>query len=176
MASQSPLRVEIKEIDGVKPMQLALAAGFDARTLQRYTTQASINAARTLVKPMRQKAPKDSGKLANAIAARRSKVKGGGAVVGIKGGKSGVWYRWPAVDAAQPHIIRAKGDGALAFLGIRTKEVMHPGKKANTFVNDAAEANLPKVFDAYAKTIAKLITDKEFRRRVKGLVAKYPRR
>lgn len=175
MASQ-PIRIEIKDIEGVEPLKLALASGFSKRTLQRFTTTASINAARTLVGPMRQRAPRDTGKMAKAIAARRSRNRGGGAVVGIKGGKSGVWYRWPAVDEARPHVIRARGGGVLSFLGLNAREVNHPGKRSNPFVLEAAAAGMDKVFDAYAKTIAKLITDKEFRRRVRGLTAKYPRR
>lgn len=172
----SPMRIEIKEIEGVEPLQLALTAGFDKRTLQRFTTTASINAARTLVTPMRQRAPQDTGKLAKAIAARRSRNRGGGAVVGIKGGRSGVWYRWPAVDAARPHVILARNGGFLSFLGQNVRAVNHPGKRANPFILEAAAAGMAKVQDAYAATIAKLMTDQEFRRRVKGLSAKYPRR
>lgn len=175
MAS-SPLRVEIKEIEGVDPLKLALTAGFDKRTLQRFTTTASINAARTMVSPMRQRAPQDTGKLSKAIAARRSRKRGGGAVVGIKGGKSGVWYRWPAVDAARPHVIRARPGGFLSFLGQNVQQVNHPGKRSNPFILEAAAAGLSKAYDAYAATIAKLMTDQEFRRRVRGLSAKYPRR
>jgi hypothetical protein len=64
---------------------------------------ATLNAARTMVKPVKAKAPVRTGRLRGAVAARKAKFDRPAAVVGVKAGKSrgdmqGAWYRWFVVS------------------------------------------------------------------------------
>jgi hypothetical protein len=66
---------------------------------KRLRNIASLNAAKKFVVPMRAAAPKNTGRLRRAVAARRAKYQAPGAVVGIRAGASresqnGAWYRW----------------------------------------------------------------------------------
>lgn len=64
---------------------------------------ATLNAARTLVKPIKAKAPVRTGRLKKAVAARKGKQDRPSSVVGVRAGKSrgdqsGAWYRWFVVS------------------------------------------------------------------------------
>lgn len=64
---------------------------------------AVLNAARTLIKPVKGKAPVRTGRLRGAVAARKGNKDRPSAVVGVKAGKSrgdmkGAWYRWFVVS------------------------------------------------------------------------------
>ena len=178
MASNPRIDLSIK-LEGDQSIRLALRGGFDARTLSSYQNRATLEAARALVKPMRAAAPSGgNGKpeLRQAVKARRSKTKGGGALVGIKRGKGGVWYGQFAVKAIPPHQIPSgKRFRFLSFRGINTKLVQHPGKKANPFVNETGDRESALAERAYAETVLKLLNDKQFEKKVRGLRARLTR-
>lgn len=178
MATSRPVDLQIK-LEGDKAMRLALAAGFNERTLASYQNRATLEAARALVKPMRAAAPNGgNGKpeLRAAVKARRARIKGGGALVGVKRGKGGVWYGTFAVKAIPPHDIPSgKRFKLLRFKGINTKLVHHPGKAANPFVNETGEREQAAAEAAYAKTVIRLLNDKQFRKHVRGLRARLSR-
>lgn len=173
-----PIDLQIK-LEGDQGLRLALRSGFDAKTLASYQNRATLEAARALVKPMRAAAPNGgNGKpeLRAAVKARRARIKGGGAIVGVKRGKGGVWYGTFAVKAIPPHEIPAgKRFKFLSFRGINTKLVQHPGKRANPFVNETGERESAAAEAAYAKTVIRLLNDKQFRKHVRGLRARLAR-
>lgn len=176
MARSVDLKIKASGIDGMK---LALTAGFSDKTLRSYQNRATLEAARALVKPMRAAAPNGgNGKpeLRAAVKARRAKRRGGGALVGVKRGKGGVWYGTFAVKAIPPHEIPSgKRFKFLAFRGIAAKHVQHPGKAANPFVNETGERESAAAEAAYAKTVIRLLNDKQFRKHVRGLRARLSR-
>lgn len=64
---------------------------------------ATLNAARTLVKPVKAGAPVRTGRLKKAVAARKGKNDRPSSVVGVRAGNSrgdmnGAWYRWFVVS------------------------------------------------------------------------------
>lgn len=179
MATQpSPAQLTIK-VEGADSMALALKAGFNERALRSWYNRATLDAARVLVKPMRAAAPVGNDgapEARKAIKARRAKQRGGGALVGIKRGRGGVWYAPFVVKEVRPHVIRAgKSFSFLAFGNVYAKVVNHPGKRANPFVNETAEREQEKVKEAFTKTVARLMTDKAFRKHVRGLRARLSR-
>ena len=64
---------------------------------------ATLNAARTLIKPIKAGAPVRTGRLKKAVGARKGKNDRPSSVVGVRAGKSrgdmnGAWYRWFVVS------------------------------------------------------------------------------
>jgi hypothetical protein len=88
------------------------------------------------------KAGKRTGRLRRSIKMRRDpagSILGYAVLVG-----SDVSYSWVHHDGARRHIIRARGNGMLAFRGRRgmvfTRQVVHPGTRPNKYLMDALEA------------------------------------
>jgi len=137
------------------------------RKLEQFAT---VNAARALAKPVREKAPKDLGGLAKSVRGRRSRITRPGAIVGPVAGKKHAWYAWFAVKGTKPHTI-PKVTAANLFSD--RKFIEHPGTRGNNFVIDAVEANIQLAKDAMAKTIVLLINDEAMRNKVLGLEIEY---
>jgi hypothetical protein len=137
------------------------------RKLEQFAT---VNAARALAKPVREKAPKDLGGLAKSVRGRRSRITRPGAIVGPVAGKKHAWYAWFAVKGTMPHTI-PKVTAANLFSD--RKFIEHPGTRGNNFVIDAVEANIQLAKDAMAKTIVLLINDEAMRNKVLGLEIEY---
>lgn len=178
MATTSPVKLTIK-LEGDESLKLALKAGFNENAMRSFTNRATLEAARALVKPMKAAAPVGNDGAPEArkvIKARRARKKGGGAIVGIKAGKGGVWYAKFVVKPTRPHTILAgKRFKFLSFGGGLYKGVQHPGTKGNPFVVESAEANLGLAREAFTKTVARLMTDEAFRKHVRGLRARFMR-
>lgn len=90
----------LREIDAFK---LGFLQASDKRKFNSLLGRATLNAARTMVKPVRAAAPKRTGRLRAAVAARPARFNRPAAVVGIRAGKSrqdprGAWYRWFVVS------------------------------------------------------------------------------
>lgn len=177
-SSQSPANFTIK-VEGADSMAMALKAGFNENAMRSWYNRATLDAARALVNPMRAAAPVGNDgapEARKAIKARRARKRGGGALVGIKRGPGGVWYGNFVVKATRPHTIRAgKRFKFLSFNGLYTREVQHPGKRANPFVNQTGEREQDKAKEAFTKTVARLMTDEAFRKHVRGLRARLSR-
>jgi hypothetical protein len=137
------------------------------RKLEQFAT---VNAARALAKPVRDKAPKDLGGLAKSVRGRRSRITRPGAIVGPVAGKKHAWYAWFAVKGTKPHTI-PKVTAANLFSD--RKFIEHPGTRGNNFVIEAVEANIQLAKDAMAKTIVLLINDEAMRNKVLGLEIEY---
>jgi len=137
------------------------------RKLEQFAT---VNAARALAKPVREKAPKDLGQLAKSVRGRRSRITRPGAIVGPVAGKKHAWYAWFAVKGTKPHTI-PKITAANLFSD--RKFIEHPGIRGNNFVIEAVEANIQLAKDAMAKTIVLLINDEAMRNKVLGLEIEY---
>jgi hypothetical protein len=137
------------------------------RKLEQFAT---VNAARALAKPVREKAPKDLGGLAKSVRGRRSRITRPGAIVGPVAGKKHAWYAWFAVKGTKPHTI-PKVTAKNLFSD--RKFIEHPGTRGNNFVIEAVEANIQLAKDAMAKTIVLLINDEAMRNKVLGLEIEY---
>lgn len=83
--------------------RLGLLEASNPRKFNAMLQLATLNAARTLVKPVKALAPVRTGRLKKAVAARKAKQDRPAAVVGVRAGKSrgdknGAWYRWFVVS------------------------------------------------------------------------------
>jgi hypothetical protein len=90
----------LKAFDEVR---LGFMESSNPRKFKAMLQLATLNAARTMVKPVKAKAPVRTGRLKGAIAARRGMKDSPSAVVGVRAGKSrgdmkGAWYRWFVVS------------------------------------------------------------------------------
>jgi hypothetical protein len=84
-------------------LRLGFLESSNPRKFKAMLQLATLNAARTMVKPIKAKAPVRTGRLRGAIAARKGMNDRPSSVVGVKAGKSrgdmkGAWYRWFVVS------------------------------------------------------------------------------
>jgi hypothetical protein len=84
-------------------LRLGFLEASNPRKFNAMLQLATLNAAKTMVKPVKAKAPVRTGRLQGAVAARKAKFDRPAAVVGVKAGKSrgdmqGAWYRWFVVS------------------------------------------------------------------------------
>jgi hypothetical protein len=87
----------------VDEFRLGFLESSNPRKFRAMLQMATLNAARTMVKPVKAKAPVRTGRLRGAVAARKAKFNNPAAVVGIKAGATrgdskGAWYRWFVVS------------------------------------------------------------------------------
>ena len=127
------------------------------RKLEQFAT---VNAARALAKPVREKAPTDLGGLAKSVRGRRSRITRPGAIVGPVAGKKYAWYAWFVVKGTKPHTIPRV---TAANLFSDRKFIEHPGTRGDNFVIEAVEANIQLAKDAMSKTIVLLLNDEAMR-------------
>ena len=79
-------------------LRIGFLKGSNPSAFKRLMTFATLNAARTLQKPMKDAAPKgETGNLQKQVKARKARFNNPAAVVGIKGGRNGVFYGWLVV-------------------------------------------------------------------------------
>ena len=84
-------------------LRLGFLEASNPRKFNAMLQLATLNAARTMVKPIKAKAPVRTGRLRGAVAARKGKNDRPSSVVGVKAGNSrgdmkGAWYRWFVVS------------------------------------------------------------------------------
>lgn len=84
-------------------LRLGFLQSSNPRKFNAMLQLATLNAARTMVKPVKAKAPVRTGRLKSAVAARKAIFNRPAGVVGVKAGKSrgdmkGAWYRWFVVS------------------------------------------------------------------------------
>jgi hypothetical protein len=161
---QGNVRAEAKALQNVFLNSLGWRG---VRKLEQFAT---VNAARALAKPVREKAPKDLGGLAKSVRGRRSRITRPGAIVGPVAGKKHAWYAWFVVKGVKPHTIPKVTVGNMFS---DRKFIEHPGTRGDNFVIDAVEANIQLAKDAMAKTIVLLINDEAMRNKVLGLEIEY---
>ena len=79
-------------------LRLGFFKGSNPTAFKRLASFATLNAARTLKKPIKDAAPRgETGNLKKKITARKARFNRPAAVVGIKGGRNGVFYGWLVV-------------------------------------------------------------------------------
>jgi hypothetical protein len=121
---------------------------------KRLGTFATLNAARTLQKPMREKAPRgETGALRKKVVARKARFNNPAAVVGIKGGRNGVFYGWLVVGGQGNR--RTTKNGTFNVKGV----------KARPFVDQVVKqrSNINRAVESYSKTYAAFYNDEPFR-------------
>lgn len=151
-------------------LQKAFLNSLGWRGVRKLEQFATVNAARALAKPVREKAPKDLGGLGKSVRGRRSRITRPGAIVGPVAGKKHAWYAWFVVKGTKPHTI-PKVTASNLFSD--RKFIEHPGTRGDNFVIDAVEANIQLAKDAMAKTIVLLLNDEAMRAKVLGLEIEY---
>ena len=92
-----------QSLKGFDDLRLGFLESSNPKKFRAMLQLATLNAARTMVKPVKAKAPVRTGRLRGAVAARKAKFDRPAAVVGVKAGKSrgdmqGAWYRWFVVS------------------------------------------------------------------------------
>lgn len=135
-------------------LRLGFLKGSNPTAFKRLMTFATLNAARTLQKPIREKAPRGAtGNLRKKVLARKARFNNPAAVVGIKGGRKGVFYGWLVVGGQGTR--RTTPNGTFTVKGV----------KPNRFVDEVVkkQSNIDRAVESYSKTVAAFFNDEPFR-------------
>lgn len=135
-------------------LRLGFLKGSNPSAFKRLMTFATLNAARTLQKPIREKAPRGAtGNLRKKVLARKARFNNPAAVVGIKGGRKGVFYGWLVVGGQGTR--RTTPNGTFTVKGV----------KPNRFVDEVVkkQSNIDRAVESYSKTVAAFFNDEPFR-------------
>lgn len=181
MAAQSPIDFELRVEDSYRAFQRGFLEGSNPRAYNRLLSTASLNAVRTMVKPMKAAAPRGkTGRLANSVNAKTGRYSKPSATVGPRPGRSrgdtkGAWYRYfvtsghrtrGAAKAATKGVSWADiARGASAPAPVRSAGGSVPGRP---FVHQVSSnpSNLQRAMDAYYATIEKFFNDSVFHGRI----------
>lgn len=135
-------------------LRLGFLKGSNPSAFKRLATFATLNAARTFQKPMKEKAPRgETGNLRKQVKARKARFNNPAAVVGIKGGKNGVFYGWLVVGGQGTR--RTTRNGTFSVKGVRPRP----------FVDQVVRqrSNMKRAVESYSKTYAAFYNDDVFR-------------
>jgi hypothetical protein len=136
-------------------LRLGFLEASNPRKFSAMLQLATLNAARTLVKPVKAQAPSRTGRLKKAVAARKARQDRPAAVVGVKAGKSrgdanGAWYRWFVVSGTNG-TRNTKTRGRVQVKSIRGRDfvkqaVTEPSNQARAIsaLNNTVQAFLDK--------------------------------
>lgn len=135
-------------------LRLGFLKGSNKSAFKRLSTFAVLNAARTFQAPMREKAPRgETGNLRKKVLARKARFNNPAAVVGIKGGRNGVFYGWLVVSGQGNR--RTTANGTFTVKGVRPRPFVDQVVKKRSNINRALES--------YSKTMAAFYNDEPFR-------------
>ena len=135
-------------------LRLGFLKGSNPSAFKRLASFATLNAARTLQKPMRDKAPKGAtGKLRKKVLARRARFNNPAAVVGIKAGRNGVFYGYLVVGGQGTR--RTTPNGTFVVKGVQGRPFVDQVVKQRT--------NNDRAVESYTKTVAAFFNDQSFR-------------
>jgi hypothetical protein len=138
-------------------LRLGFLKGSNPTAFKRLMTFAALNAARTLQKPMRDKAPKGAtGKLRKKILARKARFNNPAAVVGIKGGRNGVFYGYLVVGGAGTR--RTTPNGTFVVKGVAPRPFVDQVVKQRS--------NIDRAVESYSKTVSAFFNDEPFRKTI----------
>jgi hypothetical protein len=135
-------------------LRLGFLKGSNPTAFKRLMTFATLNAARTLQKPIKDKAPRgETGNLRKQVKARKARFNNPAAVVGIRGGRKGVFYGWLVVGGSGNR--RTTPNGTFAVKGV----------KPRPFVDQVVKqrSNIDRAVESYSKTVAAYFNDEPFR-------------
>jgi len=138
-------------------LRLGFLKGSNPSAFKRLMTFAALNAARTLQKPMRDKAPKGAtGKLRKKILARKARFNNPAAVVGIKGGRNGVFYGYLVVGGSGTR--RTTPNGTFVVRGVAPRPFVDQVVKQRS--------NIDRAVESYSKTVSTFFNDEPFRKTI----------
>lgn len=120
------LYITPQSLKGFDDLRLGFLQSSNPRKFNTMLQLATLNAARTMVKPVKAKAPVRTGRLKGAVAARKAKFNRPAGVVGVKAGKSrgdmqGAWYRWFVVSGTSG-TRRTKAGGRVSVKPIAARD------------------------------------------------------
>jgi hypothetical protein len=159
-------RIELSlTVDGnYNKLMLGFLESNNPYAFKRLLNVASLNAARTMVGPMRAEAPvgnttKTPGRLRKSVTARRARFGTPAAVVGPRAGRNrvgasgGAWYRWFVTSGISG--VRQTKNGPKAVKPVR----------GNPFVMRIAQNQtyLARAVEAYAATAEAYFNNEKFR-------------
>lgn len=153
MAAKGNEKVRIfvtpQSLKATDDLRLGFLEAGNPRKFSAMMQLATLNAARTMVKPVKAAAPVRTGRLKKAVAARKAKRDRPAAVVGVRAGKSrsdanGAWYRWFVVSGTTGNR-NTKRQGRVQVTAIRGRDFV---KQAVTEPTNQARA-----IDALNKTV-----------------------
>jgi hypothetical protein len=158
VAANDSLVLQISTDKNFDDLRIGFYQASNPSGFKRMQSFAALNAARTMLKPMQQAAPKGRtterpGKLAKNVKARGVRFNKPGAVVGIKGGRSGVFYGWFVVEGRGG--VRRTKSGSFAVRPVR----------ARPFVSDTVKkaGTIERAMEAFSATTEKFLNDGAFR-------------
>ena len=158
MAANDSLVLQIKVDKPYDDLMIGFYQASNPSGFKRMQSFAALNAARTMLKPMKQAAPRgrtteNPGKLQKNIKARGVRFNKPGAVVGIKGGRSGVFYGWFVVEGRGP--VRRTRSGPVSVTPVA----------ARPFVSDTVRKSgtIERAMEAFSATTDKVLNDGSFR-------------
>ena len=164
------IKVANSSLTDIAQFQLGFLESSDPRKFNKIMQQATLKAARTMVAPVKREAPRRTGRLRGAVAARKARYNNPAAVVGVKAGKSrgdakGAWYRWFVISGHEVRGAGKKNSGgtgtvswAQAAAGASAKGAGRRARvPANPFVERATQK--PDVRQRAMDTIAQTIND-----------------
>jgi len=179
VADQAKIELTFKPESSYRSFELGFLQGSNPRAYNRIMTIASVNAARTFVKPMRAEAPRRTGRLAGSVTAKSGRYDRPSGNVGPRPGKSradqrGAWYRYFVTAGHGTRKSAALGRASAVPWSDIAKGVPAPtnvgtGKIAgNHFVARVSQnaGNLQKALDAYYATIERFLNDEVFRHKM----------
>lgn len=153
MAAKGNEKVRIfvtpKSLKAADDLRLGFMEAANPRKFNAMLQLATLNAARTMVKPVKAETPVRTWRLRKAVAARKATKNRPAAVVGVRAGKSrndqkGAWYRWFVVSGTNGTRM-TKARGRIAVQPIRGRDFV---KQAVT-----APANQARAIDALNNTV-----------------------
>jgi hypothetical protein len=154
---RSGVILEAKADRNFDQLRLGFLKGSNPSAFKRLMTFAALNAARTLQKPMRDKAPKGAtGKLRKKILARKARFNNPAAVVGIKGGRNGVFYGYLVVGGAGTR--RTTQNGTFVVKGVAPRPFVDQVVKQRS--------NIDRAVESYSKTVSAFFNDEPFRKTI----------
>jgi hypothetical protein len=158
MAANDSLVLQISTDKNFDDLRIGFYQASNPSGFKRMQSFAALNAARTMLKPMQQAAPKGRtterpGRLQKNVKARGVRFNKPGAVVGIKGGRTGVFYGWFVVEGRSG--VRRTKQGPVSVRPVA----------ARPFVSDTVKkgGTIERAMEAFSATTEKFLNDGAFR-------------
>lgn len=145
MAGKGSEKVKIfitpQSLKATDELRLGFLEASNPRKFNAMLQLATLNAASTMVKPIRAAAPVRTGRLKRAVAARKARQDRPAAVVGVRAGSSrgdtkGAWYRWFVVSGTNGTRM-TKERGRVTVKAIRGRDFI---KQASSAPSNQARA------------------------------------
>ena len=174
--AQSQVNISLEFDRSFKEFELGFLKGSNPKAYNRLLNLATLNASRTMIKPMRANAPRDTGRLRKSVSAKKGRYQQPSATVGPRPGKSrgdtsGAWYRWMVTSGHKVRGVapaKANTSWSAVASGATVSAVTSKKVPAQPFVTQTAKQGsvMQRAMDAYYGTIEKFYNDSLFRGRI----------